>query len=75
MKINDTIKLIKLKIREQSEYNVAIPKHNIKLNQNPIPVIDNRNYSILNNNFINANLSNSQDLLIFESNLSFEKSD
>ena len=37
MKINDTIKLIKLKIREQSEYNVAIPKHNIKLNQNETP--------------------------------------
>ena len=49
--------------------------NNTKLNQNPVPVIDNRTYSILNNNFINANLSNSQDLLIFESNLSFEKSD
>ena len=48
---------------------------NIKLKENPVPVIDDRNYSILNNDFINANLSNNQDLLIFENHLSFEKSD
>jgi len=48
---------------------------NIKLNENPVPVIDDRNYSIVNNDFINANLSNSQDLLIFENHLSFEQSD
>ena len=47
---------------------------NIKLNENPVPVVDDRNYSILNNDFINANLSSSQDLLIFENNLSFEQS-
>ena len=48
---------------------------NIKLKENPVPIIDDRNYSILNNDFINANLSNNQDLLIFENHLSFEKSD
>ena len=48
---------------------------NIKLKENPVPVIDYRNYSIVNNDFINANLSNNQDLLIFENHLSFEKSD
>jgi len=48
---------------------------NIKLKENPVPVIDDRNYSIVNNDFINANLSNNQDLLIFENHLSFEKSD
>ena len=48
---------------------------NIKLNENPVPVIDDRNYSIVNNGFINTNLSNNQDLLIFENNLSFEQSD
>ena len=34
MKISESIKLIKQKIRDQAEYNVTIPKHNIKLNQN-----------------------------------------
>ena len=48
---------------------------NIKLKENPVPVIDDRNYPIVNNDFINANLSNNQDLLIFENHLSFEKSD
>ena len=48
---------------------------NIKLNENPIPVRDDRNYSITNNGFINANLTNNQDLFIFENNLFFEQSD
>ena len=48
---------------------------NIKLKENPVPVIDDRSYSIVNNDFINANLSNNQDLLIFENNLTFELSD
>ena len=48
---------------------------NIKLNKNPVSVIDNRSYSIEKNGFLNTNLSNSQSLLIFESNLSFEQSD
>ena len=48
---------------------------NIKLNESTIPIIDNRNYSIVNNGFINANLSNEQNLLIFENNLSFDQTD
>ena len=48
---------------------------NINLNQNPIPKTDNRSYSIIENEFINSNLSNDQSLLIFENNLFFEKSD
>ena len=48
---------------------------NIKLNENPAPVVDDRNYSIVNNEFINADLSNNEDLLVFENNLSFEQSD
>ena len=49
--------------------------NNIKLNDNPVPIIDDRNYSIVNNNFLNANLSNDQSLLIFENNLSFDQTD
>ena len=48
---------------------------NIKLNENPVPIMDERNYSIVNNNFLNANLSNDQSLLIFENNLSFDQTD
>ncbi len=48
---------------------------NIKLKENPVPVVDDRNYSILNNDFINENLSNIEDLLIFENNLYFKQSD
>ena len=48
---------------------------NIKLNEKPVQVIDDRNYSIINNSFVNSNLSSNQDLLIFENNLSFEQSD
>jgi len=47
----------------------------IKLNENPIPVIDNRNYPIINNDFLNTKLSNDQDLLIFENNISFDRSE
>ena len=49
--------------------------NNIKLNENPVPIMDDRNYSIVNNNFLNANLSNDQSLLIFENNLSFDQTD
>ncbi len=49
--------------------------NNIKLNENPVPIIDDRNYSIVNNNFLNANLSTDQSLLIFENNLSFDQID
>ena len=49
--------------------------NNIKLDDNPTPIIDDRSYYIVNNNFDNADLSISDTLLIFENNLSFEKSD
>ena len=49
--------------------------NNIKLSENPVPVLDNRNYSITNNSFLNENLSNTYNLLIFENNLSFEQFD
>jgi len=48
---------------------------NIKLNENPFPIMDDRNYSIVNNNFLNINLSGDQRLLIFENNLSFDQTD
>ncbi len=48
---------------------------NIKLNANPVPITDDKNYSIVNNSFQNANISNDQDLLIFENNLSFDQTD
>ena len=38
---------------------------NIKINEKPAPIIDDKNYSIVNNSFQNANISNNQDLLIF----------
>ena len=37
--------------------------------------MDDRNYSIVNNSFLNANLSTNQSLLIFENNLSFDQTD
>ena len=48
---------------------------NIKLNENPVPVTDDRNYSIVNNSFLSANFSSNQNLLIFENNLSFDQTD
>ena len=48
---------------------------NIKLNENPFPIMDDRNYSIVNNNFLNINLSGDQRLIIFENNLSFDQTD
>ena len=48
---------------------------NIKLNENPFPIMDDRNYSIINNKFLNTNLSGDQSLLIFENNLSFDQTD
>ena len=48
---------------------------NIKLNANPVPITDDKNYSIVNNSFQNVNISNDQDLLIFENNLSFDQTD
>ena len=48
---------------------------NIKLNANPVPITDDKNYSIVNNSFQNVDISNDQDLLIFENNLSFDQTD
>ena len=48
---------------------------NIKLNESPVPITDDKNYSIVNNSFQNVNISNDQDLLIFENNLSFDLTD
>ena len=62
-----------------SEWNIKKFTNNrfnsIKLNDNPLPIIDDRSYYIVNNDFDNADLSISDTLLIFENNLSFEKSD
>ncbi len=49
--------------------------HNIKLNENPTPIVDEINYSIVNNSFLNRTIPINQDLLVFENNLSFEQSD
>ena len=49
--------------------------NNIKINENPVPIIDERNYSIIDNSFLSSNISNNQNLLIFENNLCFEQSD
>ena len=49
--------------------------NNIELNENPSPIIDNRNYSIENNSFSNTNFLKNQNLLVFDNNFYFEKSD
>jgi deoxyribodipyrimidine photo-lyase len=49
--------------------------NNIKINENPLPIIDEKNYSIIDNSFLSSNISNNQNLLIFENNLCFEQSD
>ena len=49
--------------------------NNIKINENPVPIIDEKNYSIIDNSFLSSNISNNQNLLIFENNLCFEQSD
>ena len=62
-----------------SEWNIKkFPNsrfNNIKINENPVPIIDERNYSIIDNSFLSSNISNNQNLLIFENNLCFEQSD
>jgi len=62
-----------------SEWNIKKFTNNrfasIKLNENPVPITDDKNYSIVNNSFQNVNISNDQDLLIFENNLSFDQTD
>ena len=49
--------------------------NNIKLNENPIPIKEDRDYSVINKSFSNSALSNDKYLLIFDNNLSFEQSD
>ena len=62
-----------------SEWNIKKFTNNkfseIKLNEKPIPIEDERYYPILNNSFQNTSLSNNKDLLIFDNNISFELSD
>ncbi len=48
---------------------------NIRLNENPTPIIDDRSYPVITDNFISSPLSAEKDLLIFENNISFELSD
>ncbi len=49
--------------------------NNIRLNENPTPIIDDRSYPVITDNFISSPLSAEKDLLIFENNISFELSD
>ena len=49
--------------------------NNIELNEIPSPIIDNSNYSIENNSFSNTNFLKNQNLLVFDNNFYFEKSD
>ena len=62
-----------------SEWNIKKFTNNkfseIKLNEKPIPIEDERYYPILNNSFQNTSLSNNKDLLIFDNNICFELSD
>ncbi len=48
---------------------------NIKLNENAPPIIADKTYSIIKNDFINPEMSEGKTLVIFENNLSFETSD
>ena len=48
--------------------------NNVKLNENALPKISKKTYSIIKQNFVNKNINDSS-LLIFENNLSFETTD
>ncbi len=48
---------------------------NIKLNENAPPKVSEKNYSIINNNFVNSQDIDQNNLLVFENNLSFEITD
>ena len=48
---------------------------NIKLNENAIPILSEKNYSINNKDFVNVEIFENQSLLVFENNLSFETTD
>ena len=47
---------------------------NIKLNENAPPIVSEKTYSIIKQDFINENIDN-KNLLVFENNLSFENTD
>ncbi len=48
---------------------------NIKLIENAPPKMTDKTYSIINNDFVNPEISEDKTLVIFENNLSFENSD
>ena len=62
-----------------SEWNIKKFTNNrfsqIKLNENPQPIIDNKNYSISKNEFLNSEINKNDNLIVFENNLSIECSD
>ena len=62
-----------------SEWNIKKFTNNrfsqIKLNENPQPIIDNKNYSISKKDFLNNEINNFDNLIVFENNLSIECSD
>ncbi len=59
-----------------SEWNIKKFTNNrfqkIKLNENTIPILNEKTYSIKNRNFTNIEILENKILLIFENNLSFE---
>ena len=62
-----------------SEWNIKKFTNNrfsqIKLNENPQPIIDNKNYSISKNEFLNSEINKNDNLIVFENSLSIECSD
>ena len=62
-----------------SEWNIKKFTNNryekIRLNENAIPIKNNKTYSISNKDFINPKIDDGKILLIFDNNLSFEFSD
>ena len=62
-----------------SEWNIKKFTNNrfqkIKLNKNAVPILGEKNYSIINKDFVNVEILENQSLLVFENNLSFETTD
>ena len=62
-----------------SEWNIKKFTNNrfsqIKLNENPQPIIDNKNYSISKKDFLNNEINNIDNLIVFENSLAIECSD
>ena len=62
-----------------SEWNIKKFTNNrfsqVKLNENPQPIIDNKNYSISKNEFLNCEINKNDNLIVFENSLSIECSD